>query len=88
MFTFSWDLNKKKLLFDNVYEQEYIIVNTLYTGMSFKNNVKIHVNTCGAEITKIEGASSGLKIEGASSGLNIFWYMYVCNCTCTYSMVK
>ena len=31
--------------------------------MSFKYNVKIdntlHVNTCGAEITKIEGASSG-----------------------------
>ena len=31
--------------------------------MSFKYNVKIdntlHVNTCGAEITKIEGAISG-----------------------------
>ena len=62
-------------MFDNVYKQEYIIVNTLYTSMSFKNNVKInstlHVNTCCAEITKIEGASSGLKIEGASSGLKI-----------------
>ena len=34
--------------------------------MSFKNNVKInstlHVITCGAESTKIEGASSGLNI--------------------------
>ena len=69
MFTFSWDLNKKKLSFDNIYKQEYIIVNTLYASMSFKNNVKInstlYVNTCdtcGAESTKIEGASSGLNI--------------------------
>ena len=54
------------MLFDNIYKQDYIIVNTLYISMSFKNNVKInstlHVITCGAESTKIEGASSGLNI--------------------------